>query len=655
MTHTGSRHLRRTVRAALCGAASLLALAAVAGPDSQPAGDSPFTADAYIAHVKYLADDKLEGRLPGTPGIELAAEYIARQFESAGLTPAGDDGTWFQTFEVRRGKRLVPDEALLEVGGLDEPLKVGEDWTPLPFSLMEDAEGPLAFAGYGIEADLHEYNDYAGFDATGKILLILRYEPPADDPQADFGGRDPSRYALFNVKAATAAIHGAKALLIVNPRRGDEEDKLFEFTEEWAKRTFDLPMAQISRRAAEVILKRAGQPDLARLQEKLDQERKPLSADLKLDVKLRVGIRPNMIPTRNVVGLLKGAADVAESIVVGAHYDHLGRTPPFFDPQSREPVIHNGADDNASGTAGVIELARVLGQERGLRRDAYFVAFSAEEMGLLGSKQFVEHPPVPLVQIRAMINFDMIGRLSAGKFTIYGVGTAIEFDGLVRAAAERVGVEYRGPLGGVTGASDHAEFFSHDIPVLFPITGVHKEYHRPEDDWELIDADGAVRILAMFLPITRDLANLSAGPTFQKPTEAPAEEAPIKPGVEHEKEAEQAAARAGAAGAGPSDVQKATRPKTRLGIIPDHAATDQPGVVVDTVLPGGAAKAGGVQDGDRIIRIGERKIQDIYAYMDVLKTFKPGDEVELVLVRKEQELTLKLKLMGSPPPPRGPE
>jgi hypothetical protein len=630
-------------------------------PASQPAARPLFDADKYLAHVKYLASDELEGRLTGTPGCDLAAEYIARQFAEAGLKPAGDDGSWFQHFAVTRGKQLVDDDALLEVDGLDHKWQVRKDWIPLPFTSLEDVDGPLAFAGYGIKAEAHDYDDYAALDATGKILLMFRYEPPADDPNADFGGQTPSRHSMFIRKAELAAKQGAKAVLIVNPpKRAGLDDKLYAFDEFFTDQTYELPIVHVTRELAEVLVKKAGLGKLASVQDQLDRERKPLSADMNLTLHLKTGVKSHQVDAKNVLGLLKGTGGTDETIVLGAHYDHLGNVPAHggrAGDLTRQ--IHNGADDNASGTAGVIELARALGQERGLRRNILLITFSGEELGLLGSEHFVTHPTLALKNIRAMVNFDMIGRLNQHKFTIYGVGSGKEFVELLRQAAEQAGVEYRALSGGggMFGASDHSSFYSHDIPVLFPFTGVHKQYHQPEDDWELIDAAGATRVLTMFHETVRALASLETGPTFvtlpKGGEEEEEEEPPIKPAAEHAKEAQADAAKPEKSHTG-GEIGRRGRPQVRLGIAPEYSATSQPGVVAATVADGGAAKAAGMLEGDRIIRIGEHPIKDMYGYMEAMREAEPGQTLEVVVVRKDEEVTLKVKLKEATKP-RGQE
>ncbi len=626
-------------------------------PASQPAVNGRFDAESYLAHVKYLASDELEGRLTGTPGIERAAEYIAKHFADFGLKPGGEDGTWFQGFEVRHGKQLVDENARLSVAGVAQPWEVRKDWIPLPFTSTEDVEAPLAFAGYGIEAPAHDYDDYAGFDATGKVLLMFRYEPRAADEDAEFGGRTPSRHALFARKTEVAAKHGAKAVLIVNPpKREGLDDALFPFDDYYTDQTYELPIAHVTRPVAEALLKKAGLGGLAGLQEKLDQERKPLSTDLKLTVALKTGVKPKVVPARNVLGLIQGTGQTDETIVVGAHYDHLGNVP--TSDNERTPEIHNGADDNASGTAGVLELARVLARERGLRRNILLIAFSGEELGLLGSKHFVEHPTVPLKGIRAMLNLDMIGRLDLNKFTIYGVKSAPEFPDLVQRAAEHAGVKCRSVGGGgLFGSSDQASFYEQDIPVLFAFTGIHKQYHRPTDDWELIDAPGATHVLATCHELIRALANLEAGPTFRSVTRAEDEEdkdeePPVKPGVEHAKDAPAPESQSSTDNGG--EVARRSRPRIRLGITPDFGAAEQPGVVVSSVSPDTPAHAAGIQAGDRIVRIGDRTVKDMYGYMATLREATPGETVDIVVVRQGEEVTLKITL-PEPPQRRGRE
>ncbi len=638
---------------ALHGFVVLLSVCFLPGTASAQSTDSPFDADTYLNHIKFLASDELGGRLPGTPGIERAAEYIADQFKQIGLEPAGVDDTWFQSLEVRRGKKIVDDEAELSIAEIDRRWQVRKDWIPFPFTEIGDVSGPLAFGGYGITAPKYDYDDYAEYDIDGKIVLIFRYEPWSGDPEAEFGGKNSTAHSYFYEKARLAAWEGAKALLVVNPPlRPGCEDTLYSFDSGSTGRTMDLPMVHISRELGEALVERAGLGALSELERKLDAERKPLSQDMNLTVTLKTGVGWDDVETRNVIGRLPGDGSSDQVLIVGAHYDHLGNVRSSFEADPKAPAqIHNGADDNASGTAAVIETARVLAAGPKLHRDVYFITFTAEEMGLLGSRYFVNHPTVSLERLCAMINYDMIGRLNQDKFTIFGTNTGTGLAEIVSTAAGRTGINFRAAEG-MTGGSDQFHFYQHDIPVLFAFTGVHKDYHRPSDDWDKIDAAGAVKILDMFHSIIFELANLPQCPVFQDKAAplAPGDDVK-KPAAEHAKE--EAPPEVGGAApkyqgqhAGNSgEGEMPSRPKVRLGIIPDVTGGDsEPGLLVEAVLDNGPAKKAGFHDGDRILRIGDHAIRDIYAYMDSLSKHKPGDEVPVVVKRGEKEITLTIKL-----------
>lgn len=600
-------------------------LAALAGPAAL-GGDEALrlTADQYLAHIQYLADDERGGRQPGQPGIEQAAEYIAAQFRAAGLAPGGEDGTYFQTFVVESIRELREDVARVEVSGLDRTWKLHEDFRPFPFSASGAVEGPLAFAGYGIDAEEHGYSDYADFDAAGKVLLILRHEPKGSDPGAAFGGATPSSHSLFVRKARVAHEHGARALLVVNSPTRDGPDELYAFHAAEARGAYALPMVHVTQALADALLERAGLPPLKELAERIDAGGKPASQDLAgLVASVNPGVEP--VTTRNVIGVLPGRTD--ERVVVGAHYDHVGVSRVAG---GGEPQIHNGADDNASGTAGIIELARVLAAGPTPRRGLIFIAFSAEESGLLGSKHWVANPTAPLERVRAMTNFDMIGRLSQDKLEIWGVPTAVEFADMVRRAAEPLKLKYETPQAttGIFTRSDHYNFYKEKIPVVFPFTGLHEQYHRPGDDWELVDAEGGVRVLEFARALLTDLANMEHGPTFVDPKQA--------------EDGEQAAA----------DGRRAHRaarsmPRVRLGIVPAQAE-DGAGLAVDAVAPGGPADRAGIRKGDRIVRIGDRAVGGISGYMDAVRGYEPDDEATVEVMRDGVARTFRVKFAAPP-------
>lgn len=605
---------------------------------------SAYVPESYIAHVRYLASDELGGRGPGQPGIELAAEYIAEKFKEYGLKPGGVEGTYFQPFDVSRGRKFDKEKASLEISGVSIELKAGDNWTPFPFSAIADVEGPLAFAGYGIENPDGGYNDYDGFDAAGKVLLVFRYEPRKVEGE-NRTTPEASRNAHFERKASLAASKGAKGLIVVNPPGRSPSDELYTFA--GGNETYDIPCVHVKREIAAAMLAAAGLPALEELEDKLETDRKPLSRDLGLTVKIAPGVTKNSIHTRNVIGWLEGDGSTDEVIVVGAHYDHLGVSKRMFSGTGSEE-IHNGADDNASGTSGVLEMARVIASGPKLRRHVLFMAFSAEEMGLLGSRHYVKSPTVDLSRIKAMVNFDMIGRLNEERFLIYGIGTAPEFKPLVDRACEEAELAYRAAKS-LPGNSDHASFQAKKIPVLFPFTGLHKQYHQPEDDWELINADGAVKIMRMGHVIITGLADMTSGPTWNEgrkdadPSEDEKGEADKKPAENGEKSP--------AASPPPpanSDTAPPAMPRIRLGIVPDYGDEERPGLLLSGVRNGSIAEKAGLKEGDRIIRINEHKVTDISSFMRVMSNYDAGQTITIVVERGGKEESLQAELTAPP-------
>ncbi len=631
-------HSLLRLRSCLPVLALLLAAAAPLRADDKSRSlevSSAFSASRFLDHIKYLSSDELGGRGTGTPGLEAAAEYVIRHLKQAGCEPAGDDGTFLQHFEVGQGKE-IDDASKLVIDAAGGQLKLDQDWRPFPFTESEKAEGGLAFVGYGIEAPDHEYNDYADIDVKGKILLMFRYEPRSEDEDAELGGRRASRFALFATKARTALEHGAVGILVVDTR--DEDDQLYPFRSNESRREYGLPMASITRAVADKLLARGGLPSSRELEEAIEDDRKPRSKVIEgVNATLDARTRRKMIKTANVVGMLKGNGSSDEIIVVGAHYDHLGTQGDGDDKR-----VYNGADDNASGTSAVIELARVLGSGPKLRRNVLFMTFSGEEMGLLGSRHFVTHPTVDLSKIRAMFNMDMVGRFGQDRFEIWGTDTAEEFPELIERVTAAAGIDYKAPTrsGNIFGRSDHASFYRHDIPVLFPFTGLHQEYHQPEDDWPLVDAEGGVKVLQMAHLIVSELACMENGPTFTtagRTAGAPvavakADDKPAKGEDDQEEQADDAAP---------------PMPKVRMGIMPGYAEDGKTGMMVDGVIEKGPAEKAGIQRGDRIIRIAGKEVNDIYTYMTALTGLKPDDTVEVVLLREGKELTVKIKL-GEP-------
>lgn len=610
-----------------------------------------FSADAYIEHVKKLASDEWQGRRPGSDGMAHAEEYIAEHFKACGLKPGGDDGTYFQNFELRRIKKFDPAEATMSLGGVGRGLAIEKDWMPLGFTQpgsLDDA--PIAFVGFGIDAAEEGYTDFVDIDVSGKVLLMFRGEPKSDDKDAKIGGSSTSTHATFSKKAIVAADKGAKGILIVNAYKPDEADDAQDALMAWAdndsSRTYRLPFVQVTRATANAILAAANKPTLRELQKQIESTRKAASADL-AGVKLTASLGVKYGQARNCIGVLPGAAAPDEYIVIGGHHDHLGFVSPQFGRSGGgKPQIHNGADDNASGTSGVLELARVISAGTRPRRSIIFMTFSAEEMGLLGSAHYVKNPTVDLKQIKAMINLDMIGRLGLDAFEIYGITTATEFEAMVDAKARELGVEYKASSmnGPFAGSSDHYSFYKAGIPVLFAFTGTHPQYHKPEDDWERIDATGAAKVLTMFHSFALQVANMESGPTPIEKRDPPRDGsiAPDSPASAPSGDEQARQER----GANPM-------PRVRLGIQPDYGDNGV-GVLVGSVIEGGSAAKGGMKDGDRILKIAGSDIGDIQAYMRQMREFKVGDEIEIVVERKNagaiEKVSLKITLAGREEP-----
>lgn len=495
-------------------------------------------------------------------------------------------------------------------------------------------EAPLAFAGFGIAAEEHDYDDYKHFNVEGKAVIVFRYEPKAEDPESKFGGKSASAHATFIRKCRVAADRGAVAVIIVNPPDRDDSnpDDLYPFDTENTRTSYRVPLIQIKRDVADAILAKAGAPTLSELHAEC-QAGKQASRDLNLTMRLKTGLQ--YLKTRNVIGYLPGDGSTDEIVVVGSHFDHEGIKPPGFYRAEGPPAIHNGADDNASGTAGMLELARTLSAGPKLRRNLLFIAFAGEEMGLLGSRHFVEHPTVGWDRIRAMMNFDMIGRYGQGKFEIWGTSTAAEYPELVERIADRQGLEYKAPrskdLADLFGRSDHAPFFEKGVPVMFPFTGVHRDYHRPEDDWELIDAEGAVRVLDLARDVLVEIANMREGPTFIGP--------------EEKTDAPEAAPDADVADSADADEDPAPPRRggrARIGFMPAYG-DDSDGVLVETVTSE-TAKAAGLRDGDRLLRIEEIDIAGMRDYMTAMSGREPGQVIKLVVERDGKQVTLEVPL-----------
>ena len=575
-----------------------------------PAPLTPAT-DSLLEHVRYLASDELMGRGVDTAGIKLARDYIARKFAQYGVLPGGDNGTYFQTFEVMTGVTVKQPTTLM----LDGVSTLPEgDWTPLGLSASGHSEADVVFVGYGITVKDYGYDDYAAVDVKGKIVIALRYEPPPKDDKSPFRKAPRySTYATLRAKANNARDHGALGIILVDlepPRSGARE--LISTRSSFARIDNGILAAQVKRQVVEKWL--AAQPvSLSELKEKIDRNEKPASMALPgLKVSLTITLEPVRQKAENVVGILPGSDPNLknENILIGAHYDHLGLG--YFGTldSSAEGQIHHGADDNASGTSVLLRLAEQLVRVNPKpHRTVIFAAFSGEELGLLGSRHYVDHPTMPLASTRVMLNMDMVGRLRENRLTVFGTRSGNELSDIVQEQARRLGLEVTESDG--VGRSDHMSFYNRKIPVLHFFTGTHADYHRPSDTWDKVNVEGMNKVADLILAIAEQLANTQKPLNFVSlPSRPPTEE------------------RATFQGYG-----------AYLGTIPDFADNVE-GVRLAGVTDGSPAAVAGLKEGDVIVQFAGSKVRSLEDLAMLLGTKQPGDQVEIVVLRMSQPVTL---------------
>ncbi|HEX2501461.1 MAG TPA: M28 family peptidase [Methylomirabilota bacterium] len=564
--------------------------------------------------VRDLSDPAMDGRAAGTPGADRAAAYLVAEFQRLGLRPAGDAGGFLQRFEVLTSVRLAPD-ATIEVtaaGGAPRAFAAGTAFLPFTFSMDGDVTSEAAFAGYGITAPPVAYDDYAGLDVRGKVVLVMTGEPRETDAQGPFRPAEHFHYTELRHKVLNAREHGAAAVIVVeNPGRGDRLAALRGTTPSWG-----IVAISARREVADAVLTPAGL-DLTGLRDRIERGAAPAS---RLLPGVRVRVRSTLLrdrgTTANVVGIWPGSdpALAAEVVVVGAHYDHLGRGSPFSLAPDHSDAIHPGADDNASGTAALLGLAETLARSGAGRRSVVFVAFAAEELGLLGSTHYVGQPAVPLERTVAMINLDSVGRLRDGRLHVMGVDTG---QGL-RALVEQAGQGLPAPLalrGDGVGPSDHTAFLNRGRPVVFFFTGPHADYHRPSDTWDRIDADGLRTVTTVAYRVVRALADREDRPAFVRVPGGPPR------------------AGAGATGYGPY-----------FGAVPDFGEAPQPGVRLGGVRPGSPADRAGLQAGDVIVRFAGVTVRTLDDLVFALRSRRAGEAIEVTYVRDGSERAVQAVL-----------
>ncbi len=486
-----------------------------------------------------------------------------------------------------------------------------------------EASGNVVFAGFGITAPEYNYDDYAGLDVKGKIVVLLRHEPQEFDDKSVFAGKVYTAHSQIFSKAANAKFHGAKAVVMVNdvgahPGDGDELEK-FGATE--GPDNAGIEFVQVKANVVNQWLALSGK-NLEAIESGIDKNLHPESFALpeKLHLDLDVDITREIKTVHNVAAYLPG--ETSEYVVIGAHYDHLGLGGQFSLAPSLAGTVHPGADDNASGTAGVIELARWFSHQPEHQRGILFMTFAGEELGLLGSSYYVNHPELPLKNDVAMINMDMIGRVRDDKIYIGGVGTGSTFSALLKQLAPKHDFDADLTEKAGYGSSDHTSFTTKQVPVLFFFSGLHADYHKPSDTWDKIDAPDAVRVLDLVADVTDHLIDGSPRPQFVRvaETQPPGEVANPHSG------------RGSGGGYGPD-----------FGSIPDF--TELPnGVRFADVRPGSPAAKAGLKGGDILTEFDGKPIQNLYDFTYALRASHPGQEVLVKVLRGNQTIEAKVLL-----------
>jgi hypothetical protein len=508
--------------------------------------------------ISYLASDELQGRRTGSPGEKMAYEYLSAQFEKAGLLPKGDSNSFIQSFEINEGKQILPSSHLT----IDEEMfEAGKDFFPFIFSSngVINANASSAFKEKGmpwfwdIKEVLDENNNNPHFD----LLNAIRN------------------------KAIESSGMGASACIVFNS--SDIDDNL-RFNGKSDMPQINIPVVYLSKNVSQKYLS-------------------DRSASLTINCKIAIGDKKRT--GHNVIGYIDNGA--AYTIILGAHYDHLGSGEDHNSLWTGKPAIYNGADDNASGVAAILELAKYLKGSKLKNNNYLFICFSGEELGLYGSKYFTSHPTIPLETIDYMINCDMVGRLndSTRVLTVGGYGTSPVWSKILAGKSKTLSVKF--DSSGI-GPSDHTSFYLKDIPVLFFFTGIHSDYHKPTDDVDKINFNGELSVIQYIQNILKE-TNKTGKLSFLKTREPQMSASP--------------------------------RFTVTLGIMPDYSYTGQ-GVRADAIIDGRTAQKAGMMPGDVVVKLGDYTVTDIYNYMDALSKYKKGQATTVTVLRGNKTETLSI-------------
>jgi hypothetical protein len=559
-------------------------------------------------HVRYLASDELKGRMTGSDGDSLAAEYIRTDMKSIGMVPLTGDG--FQRFSVTK-KIASGKDNLLKI--TDKEFSEGKDFMPSAFSSDTGLESEVVFAGYGfnISNDSIKWNDYEKLNVKGKWVLLLRADPESESPQSPY-----ISYSSDRNKSLLAKDMGAAGVLLVSGPVFDPKDAFEPLSA--AGNSVGIPVLRIKKEVADLILAKS-YATVEALEKRINLIKKPQSFYTNVSLTGKAEIIKENATTRNVVMVLPGEDDKLkdEYIVIGAHFDHLGMGGTGSSSRAVDTVgVHHGADDNASGVGMMLELIEKFASTKGShKRSIIGIAFTGEEMGLLGSKYFAEDPGIDLSKVNVMINLDMVGRLrdSSRLMQIGGVGTAVELKSLIYSVTDTSELRLTLSEEGY-GPSDHSSFYGKNIPVLFYSTGAHLDYHTPQETYDKINYEGMKYISSSIYKATSALSSSSERLQFRE--------------------------------AGPKvEASRGMRRRgVTLGIMPDFAGNIKNGLRADFVTPGKPAALGGMKKGDIITAIEGKPVNNIDDYMFRMSQLKAGQTISVEILRNNKKEVLLVQL-----------
>ncbi len=582
-----------------------------------------FSAERMQEWVKYLASDQLQGRFPGTEGANQAADYIEKYFKEFGLQPIS--GKYRQEMKVTTSmtateKNIVTFESLIERLGIPESQwrsmkqnwSNGKEFVPLAFSENGTCAGEIVFAGFGISASELNYDDYKDVDVKGKVVVVLSNSPDGESDKGEF-----SSYTSLRYKASNAAKKGAVGMIMVKIQ-GDSMNVFERLEYSNIGKYTGIIAVQAHRQSISKFFAKDRQ--LVTLEQEIMKTKKPASYQLpRMKVNITVDLEDIQVPTYNIFGVVKGTDPklANEYLVIGAHYDHLGWGGYNSLYRGKKAMIHNGADDNASGVAAMMELAKYIA-ENPLRRPVLFVSFTAEEMGLLGSEHFIKDCPIDIKQVISMINLDMVGRMKNDEFTVFGSTSSSRFPAILDSVAIVDTVKVI-KASDAFSPSDHASFYKRDIPVFMFNSGVHEDYHRPSDDWDKINYKGMAKIVSYVAKLANTIGNSDQIPEFTKSTN-----------TEHTRN---------------SGGRSST--KVWFGIIPNFEESPL-GCKISGASPGSPAEKAGMKDGDILVKMNDVKVKNLHDFMFNLNDYKAGDIVNVEVLRGknyEEKLMMKVVLV----------